>query len=43
MPVVAGDAMADLCKTARFLDVDVDQVAGPVAFIAAPFFVVWKQ
>ena len=32
---VAGYAMADLPETAELFDVDVDQLAGPVAFVAA--------
>jgi hypothetical protein len=33
--VMTGDAVADLCKTAQFLDVKMYEVAGPFALIAA--------
>ena len=32
---IAGDAMADLVEAAQLLDVDVDHLAGAVAFVAA--------
>ena len=35
---VAGDAMADLVELAELFDVDVDQLAGPLALVAAGWF-----
>jgi len=35
-PAVAGDAVADLVEAAELLDVDVDELAGVLAFVAAP-------
>ena len=32
---IAGDAMADLVELAELFDVDVDQLAGPFALVAA--------